>query len=105
MGRKVLFGLSPRLRCGPVWDFSDRQSQDEVRRTPLPRTRVNRGLRGRLGPPTILAVRRSVGKVDDARRERLRVHELQRLVLTKVLEEAFAAAHHQGVDHELELVE
>src|SRR5215212_6275133 len=48
---------------------------------------------------------RPVGKVDDARRERLGVHELQRLVLTKVLEEALAPAHHHGVDHELELVE
>jgi len=23
MGRKALFGLSLRLSCGPVWDFSD----------------------------------------------------------------------------------
>jgi hypothetical protein len=50
-------------------------------------------------------VRRSVGEVDDARFERLRVHELQRLLLALFLEEALAPAHYDRMDHEPQLVQ
>src|SRR5919112_6826261 len=56
-------------------------------------------------PPNGLRSGRPVGEVEDTRLERLRLHELERLLLSKALEEPLAAAHHHGVDHELELVE
>src|SRR5918998_274132 len=80
--------------------------QDEVRRTPLPRTtRVNRGLRVCPGPPTMLAMRRSVGEVDDARLERLGVHQVQPRLLLPFLEKPFAASNHYRMDHQLQLVD
>ena|SRR5215203_880810 len=68
-------------------------------------TSVNRGLQVCPTPPSILAMRRSVGEVDDACAEGLRVHELQHLLLAPVLEEALAAAHHDGMDHKPQFVQ
>src|SRR5215218_6140043 len=76
----------------------------ELRRIPLPRTRVNRGPWAHLRPLSILAVRRSVGEVDDARLECLRVHELQRFRVAPFLKEALAASHYNGMDHEPQFV-
>src|SRR5215211_4736018 len=76
----------------------------ELRRIPLPRTRVNRGPWAHLRPLSILAVRRSVGEVDDARLECLRVHELQRFRVAPFLKEALAASHYDGMDHEPQFV-
>jgi hypothetical protein len=50
-------------------------------------------------------VRRPVGEVADARAERLRVDELQRLPIHAALAEALTAAHDYGMDHEPEFVE
>src|SRR5215211_5776332 len=49
--------------------------------------------------------RRPVGEVEDTRGKGLRVHEFQGLRFRFLVEEAFAAAHEDRVDHELELVE
>src|SRR5829696_5265152 len=56
-------------------------------------------------PAFILAVRRSVGEVDHARAEDLRVHQLQRLLLAPLLEEALASANLDRVDHEPQFVQ
>jgi hypothetical protein len=67
-------------------------------------TRVNRGPCAHLRPLSILAVPRSVGEVDDARLECLRVHKLQRFRVAPFLKEALAASHHDGMDHEPQFV-
>ena len=76
----------------------------ELPRIPIPRTRVNRGPWAHLRPLSILAVRRSVGEVDDARLECLRVHKLQRFRVAPFLKEALAASHYDGMDHEPQFV-
>jgi len=48
---------------------------------------------------------RLVGEVDDARAERLRIYELQRLLIAPLLEETLSAAHDEWVDHKPKLVE
>src|SRR5215211_1553521 len=53
----------------------------------------------------VLLAYRPVGEVEDARGKGLRVHEFQGLCFRLLVEEAFAAAHEDRVDHELELVE
>src|SRR5918998_4293551 len=57
------------------------------------------------GPPLASAVGGLVGQVDDARRQGLGLHELQRRTLLAVLEELLAATHDDGVNHEVQLVE
>ena len=57
------------------------------------------------GPLGALLARRLVGKVEDARAESLRIHELQGLPNAPVLEVALPATHDHGMDHEPKLVE
>src|SRR3712207_6677897 len=51
------------------------------------------------------ALRRLVGEIENARAERLRVNELQRLLIAPVLKQTLSAPHDDGVDHEPKFVE
>src|SRR5215213_415710 len=59
----------------------------------------------RATPGALLTLCRLVGEVEDVRAKRLRVHELQSLLIAPFLEEALPAAHDYGMDHEPKLVE
>src|ERR671938_741989 len=48
---------------------------------------------------------RPVGEVEDARTKGLRVHELQRLLIALLLEEALPTPQNDGMNHEPKLVE
>src|SRR5215208_2137660 len=52
-----------------------------------------------------LALRRLVAELENARAERLRVDEIQRLLMPPRLKQTLSTAHHDRVDHEPELVE
>src|SRR5918997_4110881 len=55
--------------------------------------------------PLASALRRLVGEIENAHAERLRVDELQRLLIATVLKQTLSAAHHDGMDHEPKFVE
>src|ERR671916_979977 len=57
------------------------------------------------GPLMASALCQMVGEIEDACAERLRVNELQRLLIAPLLEEALPVAQDDGMDHEPKLVE
>src|SRR5829696_2661931 len=57
------------------------------------------------GPLRASALCWLVGEVEDARAERLRVDELQRLPIAPVIEEVLPSAHDDGMNHERKLIE
>src|ERR671915_37402 len=57
------------------------------------------------GPLMASALCRPVGEVEDARAERLRVHELQRFPIAPLLEEALPAPQDDRMDHKPKLIE
>src|SRR5215207_4572858 len=59
----------------------------------------------RATPGALLTLGRPVGEVEDARAKRLRVHELQRLLISSFLKETLPTAQNNRMDHERKLLE
>src|SRR5919112_2170671 len=101
---KAIFVPSFEVTCSMRSSFRSRAPSEYG--TPCSKCRLPGRSHGRLGRlRDALLAGWTVDKVDDARSERLGIHQFQRRLLLALLEEALAASHEDGMHHEPEFVD